>query len=177
MAEIKKVKDPGNAWEEALNAILEDKPEDVKVRGGKMRVGDMRKGTIRFLTDKQLSISDGGDPRNTSKYAAAVVINSWWGLRAFFGLWWHIRWRWYYYVRQYTDKDLLPVIVASKKKAELATAAFMMNTTLVTGMRDTGMTKTREEAKRIRAESTLEQLGQQQKSSPTSQQADTSSDS
>lgn len=177
MAESRKVSDPSSAWEEALNAVYEDKPEVVNVRNRKIRVGDLRKGTLRFVTDKHLSATDDGDPKNTAKYAAALVINSWWGLRAFFGLWWAIRWRWYYYVKQYTDRELLPIMVASKKKADLATAAFMMNITLVTGMKDTGMTKTREEQKRIQAESTLERLGQQQKSSPTSPQADTSSES
>lgn len=176
MAETKKMSEPGNAWEEVLNAVLEDKPEVIKVRGKGIGLGDLRKGTLRFLTDKQLSAKDDGDPKNTAKYAAALVINNWWGLRAFFGLWWRIKWRWYFYVKQYTDKELLPLILASKKKADLATAAYMMNTTLVTGMRDTSMTKTREEARRIQAENTLEQLGQQPKSSPTSQQADTSSE-
>lgn len=176
MAETKKMSEPGNVWEEALNAVLEDKPESVKVRNGNIRIGDLRKGTLRFITDKRLSASEDGDPKSTSKYAAALVINSWWGLRAFFGLWWSIKWRWYYYVKQYTDKELLPLMLASKKKADLATAAYMMNTTLATGMKDTGMTKTREEAKRIQAENNLDRLGQQPKSSPTSPQAATSSE-
>jgi len=77
-------------------------------------------------------------------------------------------------VRQYTDRELLPLVQMCKKKADLAMVAYTVNTTLLTGMRDTSMTKTREEARRIQAENTLEQLGQQQKSSEASQQAGTS---
>lgn len=175
--ERNKVNDPSRMWEEALNAVLEDKPEEVEVRGRKFKVGDVRKGTLRFLTDKQLSAEDKGDPKAICKQAAALVINNWWGLKAFFGIAWAVRWRWYYYVRQYTDRELLPLVQICKKKADLATVAYTLNTTLLTGMRDTSMTKTREEARRIQAESTLEQLGQQQKNSEASQQADTSSDS
>ncbi len=163
-------------FEAALNAVLEDKPESVLVRGRKMTVSDLKKGTIRFITDIQLSNTDEGDPKVTAKIVAAMVINNWWGLKAFWGIVWRMRWMWYHYVKQYSDRELIPVFQLLKKKADLATAASTMNTILATAMKDTGMAKTREEAKRIRAESTLAQLGQQQRNSPTSQQADTSAE-
>lgn len=177
MAEKKKVQDPSEQFEIALNAVLEDKPEIVTLRKKSIKVGDMKKGTIRFITDLKLSTEDSGDPKTTAKIAAAIVVNSWWGLKAFFGISWRLRWMWYYYIKQYSDRELLQIINIGKKKADMATAAYSLNIILATAMKDTSMTKTREEAKRIQAENVLEQLGQQQKNSPTSQPADISSDS
>lgn len=177
--EKKTISDPALQFEQALNMVLEDKPESVELRGKKVMVGDIKKGTIRKITDIQLSDAsseEGGvsDTRDC-KIAAAVIINNWWGLCFLGGLIWALRWRWYYYIKQYTSKELLSLTNMCKKKVELEMAASTMNTILQTAMRDTKMAKTREEVKRIQAESILAAHGQQPKNSETSQPADTSS--
>lgn len=131
--------------ERLLNAVVEDSVDVVVVRGRKFRIGWLRNRTKRKITDILLNEAD--DDKVNSKCAAAIVLNG------FFKIWllyWFL-WRWFYYVMQYGDAELLPVIEMGKKKVRLE--HYCAATILLTDMRDTVMMMTREEVGRIRQES------------------------
>lgn len=75
-----------------------------------------------------------------SKYAALVILN---GIKI--NLFYHIYWRWLYYVKGYDFNQLMPVILASKKKAPSAgfQIAFLSGKQMVI----TNMTMTEKEQK------------------------------
>ena len=62
-------------------------------------------------------------------------------------MWWWALWRWYFYVRQYSEAELLPLIELSKKKVPLET--YLTATIYLTAMKDTVMQMTRKEAETI----------------------------
>lgn len=172
--EEKKIEQPEVAFEKALNSVIEDKEESVVIRGKKFKIKDLRKAVRRKLTDLELEHKE--ELEYPCKCAAAITCNSFWSLAAFWGLGWALRWRWYYYVKQYTTAELLPLIRLAKKKAEKEMLAYTLSTILVTAMKDTTMTMTKQEAKRIQAEKAGEQHGQPPKNLITSREADSSSE-
>lgn len=162
----KKIEQPSLTYEQALNMITENKEESVTVRGRKFSFKDITKGAILKVTDLMLTLSD-DDPKRSCKCAAALVCNSWWQVKAFFGIGWRLRWMWYYYVRQYTDAELVPVVQLAKKKVEMEMLSSMINTTSLTAMKMTRIARNREEASLSQAASGTAARGQQQRNSPT----------
>jgi hypothetical protein len=84
------------------------------------------------------------DDTLSAKTAALIVLNNYWKIKCFYP----ILWRWFFYVKEYTDEQLSEILATGKKKVPYI--PFLTNTILVTGMRDTMMTMTKEEAERIR---------------------------
>ena len=76
------------------------------------------------------------------KCLAAARLNGYFKIKLF----WSILWRWYAYVRAYTDIELTQAVSLIKKKADVAMAVYSINTTLLIGMRETIMKMNREEA-------------------------------
>lgn len=154
--------------------VTEDKKESARLRDKEISMNDIRKGALLKVTDLMVSLDD-SDPTRSCKCAAALTCNSWWSIKAFFGIGWRLRWLYYYYVKQYSDKELLPLVNLAKKKVEMEMLASMMLTTSLTAMKMTRIARNKEEANLSRVESGTEAPGQPAKSSPTSQQADSSS--
>lgn len=76
------------------------------------------------------------------KCLAAARLNGYFKIKLF----WSILWRWYAYVRAYTDIELTQAVSLIKKKTDVALAVYSINTTLLIGMRETIMKMNREEA-------------------------------
>lgn len=125
--------------EVATNAKTEASIKDTKK---KYRIGWLRNETMRRIT--KVALEQGNDSKLSSKTAALIILNGFWKITFFYP----ILWRWFYYFKQYSDDQLAEILAVGKKKVPYI--PFLTNTILVTGMRDTIMTMTREEAERIR---------------------------
>lgn len=86
------------------------------------------------------------DPYFNHKMAAVFVLNGYWALKFFYGF----LWRWYAFVRQYTQDQLMPIIMEGKKK--IPVYAFWMNMVLTLDMRNDWMTMMEKEAELYQAE-------------------------
>lgn len=141
--------------EKELNDLVEDKPTKVKLGKGYVNISWPRGGTLRKITDIYLNEKKDlkYEQQVTCKVAAALVLNNFFLLKLFH---WFL-WRWYFYIKEYSDKDLKMVIEEGKKKVELD--SYYMNMILVIGLRDTIQAMTREEVSRFHRELLSEQKG------------------
>ena len=141
--EEKKISEPTEEQERELWDIARNGASEVSIPGTrkKYRIRWLRNETARKITD--ILQKDGDDRKTSSKVAAAIVLNDYWKLKF---LWW-ATWRWFYYARQYTDEQLLPIVREGKKKVPLD--AYYMITMLAIGMRDTIMTMKKDEVRRF----------------------------
>jgi hypothetical protein len=130
--------------EQLLNDVIEDSVDKVSIKGTskEYKIGWLKKGTMRKMTS--VALEKGKDDTLSVKTAALIVLNNYWKIKFFYP----ILWRWWFYVKEYTDEQLAEILAVGKKKVPYI--AFLTNTILVTGMRDTMMTMTKEEAERIR---------------------------
>lgn len=135
---------PKTEDEKELNALAENKATEVKVGGKTYRIGALRGGVIRKMTD--VILNEKVESKVSAKCCALILLGRLWKIALFY---W-IAWRWIYYVKEYTEDELRPVIEEAKKKVPVE--AYLINTILLTGMRDTVMSMTREEVRRIRPE-------------------------
>lgn len=154
---------PGARARAAYMDIVEDAPEAVAIPGTRrsVRVRGIKPYTLERLTrlwverDLAQGPPEGADatlrsmcsePYFAVKEAALMVLNGYWAIR----LWWPVLWRWWAYVRGYTESQMTPVIAAGKKKLQLT--AHWMNMAYSTDMRTDWMAMTRRESERYRAE-------------------------
>ena len=107
--------------------------------------------------------------KNACKAAAIYLLDGYWKLK--FGYW--LLWRWFYYIRQYDDEELLELLSEGKKKVPLE--QFLAVTMCLTGAKDTLMMMRTAEAEHILHELSMEQLTREQKNGSGSQPQDTSS--
>lgn len=140
----KKIEIPSIEDEQLLNDVMEDSIDEVEIKGtGKIyKIGWLKKGTMRKMTS--VALEKGKDDTLSSKTAALIILNNYWKIKFFYPA----LWRWFFYIKEYTDEQLSEILAVGKKKVPYI--AFLTNTILVTGMRDTIMTMTKEEAERIR---------------------------
>lgn len=124
-----------------LDDIMENVPTTVELRKKRFKIGWLKRGAIRKFTS--IMLKEGEDDKVSCKAVAAIVLNGYWSIK----FWWWILWRWYYYVKQYGDNELSPIIAVAKKKVPVK--AYFAATILLTAMKDTMMQMTREEANNI----------------------------
>lgn len=152
-----------------LSDAINDKQTKLVLDSGKIiKVGWLRPDTQDKLNDiitnyeifkKSIAVKDGEEMdlktinrgnretrRFYAKCAAAILLNSYFGIRLF---WW-AKWRWLYYFGDWNANDYLQLIAESKKKAQpqeyfLAMALLMDMTTMTTIM-------TKKEAEEYRQE-------------------------
>lgn len=141
------MKQPNNETQAKLNSILEDEMDVVEVRGKKFRIGWIKKGVVRKLTNTILTCKQ--EDELSAKCASYVILNSYWKILLFHWIYWRYLWR------KYSDEELLEIFMVAKKKVDLQTRAYFTNTIYLIGMKDTVMTMTRKEAER-----TLQELKQ-----------------
>ena len=91
------------------------------------------------------------DSKLASKAAAIYILGGYWKLK--FRYW--FLWRWFYYIRQYDNEQLQPILDEGKKKVPLV--QFLNTTMSLTGARASLMTMRTEEA-----EHTLQELASEQ---------------
>lgn len=156
MAKKKNITQPNEDDERLLNDIIEDSKDIVNLRGKEWSIGWMKHGTQRKITDIVLKEKD--ESKVSTKCAAVMLLNGYWKILFLYP----ILWRWMYYIKQYDDNELLPIIELCKKKVPLET--FCVTTILLTETKDTIMTMTREEVNRFRQENVSVQRGASGKS-------------
>ena len=83
------------------------------------------------------------DTKLACKAAAIYILDGYWKIK--FRYW--FLWRWFYYIRQYDNAQLQPILDEGKKKLPLM--QFLMTTTSLTGAKGTLMSMRTEEAERI----------------------------
>lgn len=140
----KTIEMPNIEDEQLLNEVMEDSVDEVGIKDTKKKykIGWMKKGTMRKISS--VALEKGEDDTLSAKTAALIILNNYWKIKFFYP----ILWRWFFYVKEYTDDQLSEILAVGKKKVPYI--PFLTNTILVTGMRDTIMTMTKEEAERIR---------------------------
>lgn len=94
------------------------------------------------------------DTKLTCKVAAIYILDGYWKLK--FRYW--FLWRWFYYIKQYDDIQLQPILDEGKKKVPLI--QFLSATISLTEAKATLMNMRTEEAERILRELAMEKEGE-----------------
>lgn len=149
----KKLELPSVDSERKLDNIVENSVDMVSLAGRKKKypISWMKPGTRRKLA--HVVLAKGNDPKVSCMGAALIILNDLWKIKFFYP----ILWRWFFYVRQYTDSELFPILSAGKKKVPLR--PFLVNIILLTEMKDTIMTMKKQEAPTSLPERFMEQDG------------------
>lgn len=140
-----------------MQDIALDTPILVDIPGTKksVRLKGMKPYTIERMSklwiERDLSREDTvkaikDDPYFNHKLAALFVLNGFWQIKLFYGF----LWRWYSYIREYSQEQLMPIIMEAKKKIPLY--QYWMNMALTLDMRDDWMMMTKREAESYQAE-------------------------
>ncbi len=137
----KKITLPTAEDEALLDDIICNSTDYVQVRKKKYGIKWLRRGTIRKFTS--ILLKPGDDDKVSCKCAATIILNGFFKVNLFY---WFL-WRWFYYIKQYGDNELAPVIAIAKKK--IPVKSYFAATILLTAMKDTMMQMTREEASNI----------------------------
>lgn len=137
----KPITQPSQEDEMLYNEIVENTPTIVELRGKKKKIRWLRRGTIRKFTNAM--VKEGNDDKISCQAVAAILLNGYWSIKF---LWW-ILWRWFYYIKQYGDEELAPIIAVAKKK--IPVRQYFTATILLTAMKDTMMQMTKAEANNI----------------------------
>lgn len=87
------------------------------------------------------------------KFAAYAILNNFYKIKLFY---W-IKWRWMYYIEEWTYDQLLPIILEAKKKIQAG--EFATGIVLAGQVKETRMMMTKQEAEQYQAE-LLSALGQ-----------------
>lgn len=134
-----KITPPNISDERELNSIIDNEPSTVCIPGTKKsyKIKWLKHETTRWIT--RIVLKDGEDEKLSCKMASCIILNDYWKLKF---LHWAF-WRWLYYVKQYDDGQLLPIIEEGKKK--VPQYAYYEATIYAIGMKDTIMTMKKEE--------------------------------
>lgn len=150
------ISQPEKEYEILLNDIAESGKDTIELRGKKWRIGWLRNGTKRKIT--QIFLKEKREDKVGSKCVAALILNGYWKIKFFY---WFL-WRWFYYVKQYSDVEMIPVVHMCKKKIQVT--GYFVLTILLTGIRDTIMMMTLEEAERSHQGASSDRHGTSEKS-------------
>lgn len=138
---------PSIDYQKLLLDIMEASPEEVQFRGKKKKIKWLHKHTqLKF---SHIVLKEEDMRKRNVKLCACVLSNdvfAW-----FFPLVYAIRWRWYRYVLDLDDTDVLRVLYAAKKKIQFYQSEFI--TIFSTEMKNEmmAMAMTKSEAKAIQA--------------------------
>ena len=179
------VKQPTTEEQRMLKEVTSEEVSYVNVRGKRWKVGWIKNGTLdhvsRILLERNAKVSGnenetdaytkeyekdpvrvgGRENKVACKCAALLKLNGYWSIKF---LYW-ILWRWYYYVKQYSDTELFEFVEECKKK--LPVMDYLMCTTLLTAMMDTKKQMNRAEVSRFQAEQLSAQRAVLEKSTPS----------
>lgn len=141
----KEIKQPEIQYQEILDDLMSRTPDVVTFLGRKHKIGWLHRHTQRKFTHIVLKEKD-PEKRNV-KLCACVLTNN---VFAWFKpLVYALRWRWYWYVVDLDDIEILRIIDASKKKIQYDPS--LMLTILSTEMKDTMMAMIQKEARATQA--------------------------
>ena len=140
--------------ERTLESVVDGETSHAVVRGRRIPLRDLNGWTLHKIS--RVMTDEGGDELAVScKCLAAARLNGYFRIN----LLWPLLWRWYAYIRQYTEAELAGAVALIKKKAETALVTYTLNTTLLIGMRETVMKMNRQEAKAILQELSGDRAG------------------
>lgn len=140
MAKKRPIRQPSLDDERQLLSLIDNEPTEVAL-------GD-RQITLRMLNGHaqhkitQILLAKGREDMVSCKCVAAARLNGYFKIKF---LWW-LLWRWYFYIRQYSEADLAQAVAEIKKKIPLTD--YLANTTYLIGIRETIMQMNREEVSR-----------------------------
>ena len=141
MAKEKILEQPDDEMQALQKAVVMDKADEVMLRNKKIKMKFIRAGVRSKLTD--IYLNETNESKVGAKCAAVVVLNGFWAIKLFY---WFL-WRWFYYIKQYTDEEYIPLMSMCKKKVGVEN--YFLLTKLLTGMKDTLMTMTRKETEQF----------------------------
>jgi len=169
MAKEPKVTQPDMQAQMLLLSMMNNDAEEVTIprTKKKYKIRWLKNGQLVRLTRLLLRKQDTENSKKTTgsevldsilednklacKAAAIIILDGYWKL--IFRYW--LLWRWFYYVRQYDNVQLEPILNVGKKKVPLI--AFYRTTISLTEARDTLMQMRTEEVETIlRAQSTAQ---------------------
>ncbi len=153
------VTQPDLAAQQNYASIIADTPTEVAIPRTKKKYkifwltnGQLEKLAMLLVRKKKVDNNDNPDPESdpfsavaddlklSSKAAAIYTLHGYWNLKLNF--WW--KWRWFYYVRQYDNIQLMPLLIEGKKKVPLE--QYLWTITFLTGARGTLLQMRMEEA-------------------------------
>ena len=144
--------------ERELEAVVDNKKEYAVIRGRRVGFRDLNRWGLHKIS--RIMVGEKEDELAINcKCLAAARLNGYFKIKFF---WW-ILWRWYAYIRNYTDLELTEAINLIKKKAEIALVVYSYNTTSLIGMKETVMKMNRAEAKAILQELSTDKVGKSAK--------------
>lgn len=144
MAEEKKtIEQPSVQMQEILDAVLSEQPTDFMFRGKRHTIGWLKKGAIRKFT--HIAMTEKNPDKRNVKICTVLLLNNFW--KILFGYW--VCWRWFYYVCDLDDVEVLRVVDIAKKKIPSTSSSLL--TILLTGMTDVMMTMTKSDVKATQA--------------------------
>lgn len=146
------VSEPNEEDVQELESLLSNADDIVELRGKSVKIGWIRRGTLRKISSVMNSKSVSED-KITCMCAAAAVLNGYWKIKFFWG--W--LWRYYYYFKQYSDAELTPILAIVKKK--VPQIEYCVATILLTEAKGSMMAMTRQEVEAIRAAQITAQAG------------------
>lgn len=154
MSKVKKINPATKEDEQMLVSAKENLADYVVVRGKKFSIKWMHPETTSWIT--RLMLKDGNDNEIIHKCAALIMLNGFWKCHLFY---W-IVWRWFYYVKQYSSSELLPVIqMAQKKTAQQEREDYLTATIFLIALKDTKKQMTKAEADLILQEQRSDSVG------------------
>jgi hypothetical protein len=135
-----------------LQSLITDEPTEVAVRNKTYKLKWLKNGTRQKITREILK--KGGDDTAHVKCAVLMVLNGYWKIKLRF---WFM-WRWWYYVRQYNENELMELLAVGSKK-KVPQMQYYTNTMLLLGLRDTSETMKKTEVPHSLLEHPTEQAG------------------
>lgn len=147
MAELEQPKIDAQA---ALDELVHADPEVVESLGRKVRIGWLHKDTEDRISRLMLREGDGTEMKLVRWYSYIMLDRRSGLLTWLLGWSWHwLHWRWLWYVRRERGTAFqMDVVLASKKKIQERSRAFVMSTILMIEAMDTMMMRARHEAGR-----------------------------
>lgn len=144
------MKQPNLDIQRELDRLKNDKPSKVAIPNTKKvcKIDWIRRNTLSKLTS--VLNQEGKNPKQEDvvfcKAMALLVLNDYWKILFFYP----ILWRWYAYIRQYSEYQILPIIEEAKKK--VPQIPYLLGMTYLLGLKDTHATMTREEVEHLHRE-------------------------
>lgn len=153
---------PPSAYDEReLENVVDNAPEYATIRGRRFGFRGLT-GHGRHKISRVMLKEDSDEFAVSCKVLAAARLNGYFSIKF---LWWAL-WRWYYYVRAYTESELLGALAVIKKK--VAAEDYWAATMLQIGMRETVMQMNREEVAASLRELSTAKAGKSAKNAPGS---------
>ena len=103
------VKQPSKEAQDELNSIIENLPDYAKIRNKTYKIKWLHAGTVRKIN--QIILKEGNDAVANYQTAACIILNGFLKIKLFYPF----LWRWFYYVKQYSEADLTEVLAVGKK--------------------------------------------------------------